>query len=183
MKKIRQTLTAAVLLSAVLTGYAQTAEPGGLRGSHQPKMLSEQEKAQRKAEFLRMRQQQLIEELQIPAAQQQEFLTLYQEYQNSQQQIREKFQTSRSFGDLTDAQARQQLEQSFVLGQQLLDNRRRYAERFGRFLKPQQILKLYQNESRLRSKIMQAKDENRPANSYRGMFKEKQPALPPPSRP
>mgnify|MGYP000635553536 CR=1 FL=1 len=106
----------------------------------------------------------LVDDLDVPENNQEEFRQLYNEYQESQKAIKSRFQISKDYDHLSDAEANAQLMQSFEVGQLLLDNRRKYAEKFQKFLKPQQILKMFQNEGMMRDKMMtkRMQDENNP---------------------
>lgn len=92
----------------------------------------------------------LIKRLEIPAEKQQDFKNLYLEFQDSQKAINKKFKPSGPRTAPSDAEARKMLSQSFELGQQLLDNRKAYTERFLKILTPQQVLKLYKQEKEMK---------------------------------
>ncbi len=59
---------------------------------------------------------------------------------------------------MTDDEARKQVNESFEIGQLLLDNRRQYAEKFMKVIKPQQVLQMFQTEGKMRTKILDKKD-------------------------
>ncbi len=69
---------------------------------------------------------------------------------------------------MSDDEATKQLNQSFEIGQQLLDNRKNYAQKFMKVISPQQVLKMYQTEGKMRTKILDKKqDEPRNSGSQR----------------
>lgn len=96
----------------------------------------------------------VLSELQIPEGQKDEFLQLYNEYQAKQREIKNKFKPTKDFANMTDDEANAELENSFEIGQQLLDLRRKYAEKFNQVIKPQKVLQLFQTEGMMRNKMM-----------------------------
>ena len=97
----------------------------------------------------------------------QEFKSLYNEYQDKQNEIKSRFKPSNNYDNMTDDEAKQHLSQSFEVGQQLLDNRKAYAQKFLKVIKPQQVLQMYQTEGKVRNKILNGKPDgfNRPQNN------------------
>ena len=61
--------------------------------------------------------------------------------------------------NLSDEEATKRLNQSFDVGQQLLNNRRAYAEKFLKILSPQQVLTLFQTEGKMREKMLDKKND------------------------
>ncbi len=107
------------------------------------------------------REEMMVEELDVPEDKKKDFKNLYNEYQESQKAIKEKFKSDQKFENLTEAEAKRELEKSFDLGQQLLDNRRKYSDKFQKVVKPQQVLEMFQNEGMMRNKLMDRKSEDR----------------------
>lgn len=107
------------------------------------------------------RENMLVDELHVPENKQKEFKSLYNEYQESQRKIKENFKAKTDYDNMNDAQAKIELEQSFEVGQQLLDNRKKYSKKFQEMMKPQQVLQMFQNEGMMRSKVMDRKLEDR----------------------
>ena len=101
----------------------------------------------------------VIDDLDIPKEKQDEFKTLYAEYQNNQKQIKEKFHVDKNLDNLSDEDATKRLNQSFEVGQQLLNNRKTYADKFLRILTPQQVLTLFQTEGKMRDKMLDKKND------------------------
>lgn len=107
----------------------------------------------------KMKENIAIDDLGIPEEKQDEFKSLFAEYQSNQKQIKEKFHSDKNFEKLSDEEATNRLNQSFDVGQQLLNNRKIYAEKFLKILTPQQVLKLFQNEGKMRDKILDKKND------------------------
>ena len=61
------------------------------------------------------------------------------------------------------------LNQSFDLGQQLLNNRKVYADKFLKILTPQQVLKLFNQEGRMSEKFMERRQTMGPPNGSEPM--------------
>lgn len=101
----------------------------------------------------------MVEELEIPDINKEEFSALYTEYQSSQKSIKSKFQHRKDFEDLTDEEAILELDTSFEVGQKLLDNKREYSKKFQRIMKPQQVLELFENEGKMRAKVRERNQE------------------------
>ncbi len=126
------------------------------------KMTSEQRReavskmtpAQRSQLLRQYKQHMLVDELDVPQEKQDEFSRLYQEYEDSQKKIKQGFKARENYNQMTDAEARQELESSFKVGEELLKNRREYSEKFQRVVKPQQVLEMFQQEGAMRSRMM-----------------------------
>ena len=117
--------------------------------------MSPQEKMSLLKQF---RENMMVSELEVPQNNQPEFKTLYAEYQEKQNYIKSKFKPSEDYDNMSDEEAKRQLNESFEIGQQLLDNRKSYAQKFMKVIKPQQVLQMYQTEGKMRSKILDKKD-------------------------
>jgi hypothetical protein len=100
----------------------------------------------------------VIDDIDVAADKQEEFKNLYAEYQNDQKQIREKFIFDKKIDNLSDEEATKRLNQSFEVGQQLLDNKKVFADKFLKLLTPQQVLKLFQTEGKMREKVLDKKN-------------------------
>lgn len=118
--------------------------------------LSPQEKKDLLKQF---RENMIISELAIPQSNQNEFRTLYSEYQEKQNEIRSRFRAGEDYENMTDEEAKKQLDQSFEIGQQLLDNRKLYSQKFMKVIRPQQVLQMYQTEGKMRNKIMDKRND------------------------
>ena len=120
--------------------------------------MSPQEKMSLLKQF---RENMMVSELDVPQTDQLEFKTLYAEYQEKQNSIKSRFKLSEDYENMSDEEAKRQLNESFDIGQQLLDNRKIYAKKFMKVLKPQQVLQMYQTEGKMRSKILDKKQDGR----------------------
>ena len=105
------------------------------------------------------RQNMVVSQLDVPQNDQEEFKQLYNEYQEKQNEIKSKFKPNEDYENMSDEEAKQQLNQSFEVGQQLLDNRKAYSQKFMKVIKPQQVLQMYQTEGRMRNKILDRKED------------------------
>ena len=105
------------------------------------------------------RQNMVVSELDVPENNQEQFKALYSEYQEKQNEIKSKFKPNEDYENMSDEEAKQQLNQSFEVGQQLLDNRKAYSQKFMKVIKPQQVLQMYQTEGRMRNKILDRKED------------------------
>lgn len=103
------------------------------------------------------RENMMVSELDVPQNTQEEFRNLYAEYQSKQNAIKSKFKIGEDYENMSDEEATKQIAESFEIGQQLLDNRKMYAEKFLQFITPQQVLQMYQTEGKLRNKILDKK--------------------------
>ena len=113
-----------------------------------------------------------IKKLQVPAEKQDAFKKLLIEYNQSQKNIKNKFKEDFSKENLSDAEAKKMLNQSFQLGQELLDNRKVYADKFLKILTPQQVLKLFHQEGKLREKFMERRERMGPPKGRGPMIEE-----------
>ena len=103
------------------------------------------------------RQNMVVSELDVPENNQEQFKSLYSEYQEKQNEIKSKFKPNEDYENMSDEEAKQQLNQSFEVGQQLLDNRKAYSQKFMKVISPQQVLQMYQTEGKMRNKILDKK--------------------------
>lgn len=111
-----------------------------------------------------------IKKLQIPLEKQEVFKNLLIEYTKSQKNIKNKFKSDFSKENITDAEAKKLLNLSFQVGQELLDNRKIYAEKFLKIITPQQVLELFQQEGNLREKFMERRQQMGPRNGKGPMY-------------
>ncbi len=178
MKNLNKIIT---ILSVLVFGFSNAQEIKNWRNikPEQRKEIIEKMTPEQRVELLKnLRENMLVDDLEVPQEKQEEFKTLYNEYQESQREIKERFKTSTDYEKLSEEEAKRELEQSFVVGQQLLDNRKRYAEKFQRMMRPQQVLQMFQNEGMMRSKMMDRKtnddERSRMRNENRPMDRSRQ---------
>ena len=105
------------------------------------------------------RENMMVSELDVPQNTQDDFRNLYAEYQAKQNAIKSKFKLGEDYENMSDEEAKRQINESFEIGQQLLDNRKMYAEKFMKFITPQQVLQMYQTEGKMRNKILDKKQD------------------------
>lgn len=161
---LRSSSTSASSLSPTGTYQRQTSIP---RASEWKTMNIDEKRTavsnmsvkERSAFLQKMKENIAIDDLDIPTDKQEEFKSLFAEYQSNQKQIKEKFHSDKNFDKLSDEEATNRLNQSFDVGQQLLNNRKSYADKFLKILTPQQVLKLFQNEGKMRDKILDKKND------------------------
>ncbi|MDR2204649.1 MAG: hypothetical protein LBE36_00575 [Flavobacteriaceae bacterium] len=118
--------------------------------------MSPEERTKLLREF---REDMMLSGLQIPQEKQDDFKRLYAEYQEKQRDIKDQFHRSENYDSLTDEEARKELNESFELGKQLIENRKLYAEKFLKILTPQQVLQMYQTEGKIREKVLDRKHD------------------------
>lgn len=123
---------------------------------------------ERKTVLQEFRENMMVSSLAVPQNTQSDFKTLYSEYQEKQNSIKSKFKSGGDYENMSDEEAKKQLNESFEVGQQLLDNRKIYAEKFLKVIKPQQVLQMYHTEGKMRNKIIEKKqDEPQDPSSQR----------------
>ena len=105
------------------------------------------------------RENMMVEELEVSEDEQIEFKNLFAEYQEKQNEIKSRFKSSEDYDNMSDEEAKRRLNESFEIGQQLLDNRKLYSQKFMRVIKPQQVLQMYQTEGKMRNKILDKKQD------------------------
>lgn len=97
----------------------------------------------------------MVEELNLTSQEEAEFRILYEEYQEKQRVIKGKFDPNKEYDKLSDDDAKKELNHSFEVGQQLLNNRKDYSAKFMKVMRPQKVLKMYETEGMIRNKVME----------------------------
>ncbi len=136
----------------------RTSEWKSMNMQEKRDVVSSMSVKERSAFLQKMKENIVIDDIDIAEDKQDEFKNLYAEYQNNQKQIREKFISDNNIDNLSDDEATRRLNQSFEVGQQLLNNRKVYADKFLKLLTPQQVLKLFQTEGKMREKVLDKKN-------------------------
>jgi len=126
---------------------------------------------ERKELLKKFRNNMVVENLEIDASDTTEFTQLYNEYLDNQKQIKSQFNPDFNPETLSDDEAKAKLQQSFEVGQKLLDNRKKYADKMQQVIPCQKVLKLFQSEGMMRDKMNERKPHNGHNNS---MAKPKQ---------
>ena len=129
----------------------------GMNNEERQDMMKNMSPRERSQFMQTVKQDIFLDELDIPQESQAEFKEIFEQYTNSQKQIKDKFKGTVNIEKLSNDEAKQKLDDSFEVGKQLLDNRKTYADKFLKILTPQQVLKLFQTEGKVRDKIMDKK--------------------------
>lgn len=112
---------------------------------------------ERKALLTRFRNNMVMDNLNIDPKHKAEFTALYNEYLDNQKKIKSEFNSNFNPETLSDEEAKQKLQQSFEVGQKLLDNRKKYADKMQQVIPCQKVLKLFQSEGMMRDKMNERK--------------------------
>lgn len=112
---------------------------------------------ERKTLLAKFRNNMVMDNLDIEASDKTEFTQLYNEYLDNQKQIKSQFNSNFNPETLSDDEAKAKLQQSFEVGQKLLDNRKKYAEKMQEVIPCQKVLKLFQSEGMMRDKMNERK--------------------------
>lgn len=163
MKKLAAVLT---LILAVQFSFAQQFgyDWKSMKPEKRKEVIQNMKPEERVALLKEFREKMIIAELAVPENTQPEFKNLYSEYQEKQNEIKAKFVPTQDCEKMTDEDAIKELNNSFDVGQQLLDNRKDYAQKFMKVISPQQVLRMYQTEGKMRNKILDKKQDE-PKNS------------------
>jgi len=141
------------------TNIPRTSEWKTMNTQEKKEVVNSMSTKERSVFLQKMKENIVIDDIDISADKQDEFKALFAEYQSNQKQIKEKFLVENNIGNLSDEEATRRLNQSFDVGQQLLNNRRTYADKFLKILTPQQVLKLFQTEGKMREKVLDKKND------------------------
>lgn len=120
----------------------------------------------------KFRNNMVVENLNIKEADKDEFTKVYNEYLENQSKIKKQFDPHFKPDELSDQEAKQRLQQSFDVGQNLLDNRKKYAEKLQQVIPPQKVLQLFQNEGMMRDKMNERK-QNSNGNTARSPLRRR----------
>ena len=158
MKKLAAVLT---LILAVQFSFAQQFgyDWKSMKPEKRKEVIQNMKPEERVALLKEFREKMIIAELAVPENTQPEFKNLYSEYQEKQNEIKAKFVPTQDCEKMTDEDAIKELNNSFDVGQQLLDNRKDYAQKFMKVISPQQVLRMYQTEGKMRNKILDKKQD------------------------
>lgn len=120
---------------------------------------------ERKELLNKFRNNMVMDNLDIDPGDKAEFTDIYDEYLESQKQIKGQFDSNFNPENLSDDEAKAKLQQSFEVGQKLLDNRKRYAEKMQQVIPCQKVLKLFQSEGMMRDKMNERKPRGNSSDS------------------
>ena len=158
MKKIALALT---LIVAVQFSFAQQFgyDWKSMKPEQRKEVIQKMKPEDRMSLLKEFREKMIIADLEVPENNQPEFKNLYSEYQDKQSAIKARFTPNEECEKMSDDEAIKQLNDSFDVGQQLLDNRKEYAQKFMKVISPQQVLRMYQTEGKMRNKILDKKQD------------------------
>lgn len=112
---------------------------------------------ERKVLLNEFRNNMMMDNLNLDPSDKKEFTDIYNEYLESQKQIKSQFNSNFNAETLSDDEAKAKLQQSFEVGQKLLDNRKKYADKMQQIIPCQKVLKLFQSEGIMREKMNERK--------------------------
>lgn len=159
MKKFNKIFVLGAFL-AVTMSYAQEFKDWEKMTPEKRREIIGKMKPEERADLLKkFRGNMLVEDLSIPNERKEEFQGLYSEYQDSQKRIKSQFVPKENYDTMSDEEARRELENSFMVSQQLLDDRKNYSQKFQRVMKPQKVLEMFQTEGMMRNKVMDRQRE------------------------
>lgn len=161
MKKILFLLITVISGSQISFAQEQKYDWKKMKPEQRKEIIQKMSPQEKMSLLKQFRENMMISELDVSQTDQPEFKTLYAEYQDRQNSIKSRFKPSEDYDNMSDEEAKRQLNESFEIGQQLLDNRKIYAQKFLKVLKPQQVLQMYQTEGKMRSKILDKKQDGR----------------------
>ncbi len=158
MKKIAIAVT---LILALQFSFAQQQNYDwkNMKPEQRKEVIQKMKPNERMSLLNEFREKMIISELDVPQNNQTEFKNLYSEYQDKQNQIKSKFAPNNDYANISEEEAIKQLDHSFDVGQQLLDNRKNYAQKFMKLISPQQVLQMYQTEGKMRNKILDKRQD------------------------
>lgn len=159
MKRILFLLITLFLTSQNSFAQSQKYDWKTMKPDQRKQIIQKMSPKERVSLLQEFRENMLVSTLEVPQNTQDDFKSLYAEYQDKQNEIKTKFKPGTDYENMSDEEAKRQLQESFDIGQQLLDNRKIYCEKFMKVIKPQQILQMYHTEGKMRSKMIEKKED------------------------
>lgn len=101
----------------------------------------------------------LVNKMKLSGTQEQEFRSLYSEYENSRSEILKSFRSKFSREDLSEEEARKKIYEGFDLSEKLLENKRSYADRFLKIVTAVQLDEMFRLEKAIGRHVMEKKRE------------------------
>ncbi|WP_407406120.1 hypothetical protein [Chryseobacterium sp.] len=146
----------------ILTGFALQAQKinydwKNMSFKQRQEALSTFSPEERKNLLMQFRNNMVLESLDIDGKNKTEFTAIYNEYLANQKKIKSEFNPHFNADALSEDEAKQKLIQSFDIGQKLLDNRKKYAEKMQQIIPSQKVLKLFNTEAMMRDKMNERK--------------------------
>lgn len=158
MKRILFLPVLMLFTSQISFAQAQKYDWKSMKPDQRKQIIQKMSPKERVSLLHEFRENMLVSTLEVPQNTEENFRTLYAEFQEKQNKIKNNFKPTTDYDNLSDEEAKRQLNESFEIGQQLLDNRKLYSEKFLKIIKPQQVLQMYQTEGKMRDKILDKKD-------------------------
>lgn len=155
----------ALLIGVFANAQGQKYDWKNMTPEQRKTIINKMSPDERKAVHKYLRQQMVCENLQIDNKDKDEFNKIYDEYLDNQNRIKGQFNSNFNPDQLSEQEAKQKLQQSFDTGEQLLQNRKKYAEKMQQVVPPQKVLKLFQNEGMMRDKMNERKPQGRNSNN------------------
>ncbi len=109
--------------------------------------------------FRKFRENMMIEELKVEPSVQDKFKEIYNLYATDQRSIKDKFHHQQKLENLSAKQAKEELDKSFEVAQQLLNSRKEFTKKFLEILSPQQVIQMYHIEGRARSEMLESRSK------------------------
>ncbi|WP_297986439.1 hypothetical protein [uncultured Chryseobacterium sp.] len=168
MKKIILTFIIAIFSVGFASAQVKKIDWKKVSPEKRKEMINNMNPEERKELLKQFRENMLVEELNVEDEDQEEFKKVYNEYVDAQKKIKDQFDNNFNPDSLSDDEAKKKLEESFEVGQKLLDNRRAYSRKMQTVVRPQQVLKMFKNEGMMREKMIDRRiDGGRDNNSTR----------------
>lgn len=152
---MRKILNKIVLLSVMTFGVLATAQKTekDLKKEEAKEMLKKMSPEERMKLFEKVKIERVIKELNIPAENQEEIRQLFKEYSESKRAIIGKFKPNDNTEQLSDKEARKKIAEDLEIMQKVLDNRKKYTDKFLKKLTPQQVLKVFKIEHKFKEEF------------------------------
>ena len=108
---------------------------------------------QKKEAIRKLREDNLVKEIRIDPSKEDAFRLVFRDYLKGAKAVKNQFKKQGSYDEMSEKEAREQLENSFVIGQQLLELRKKYTQEFLKILTSNQVLKVFHSEMKMRESI------------------------------
>lgn len=152
---MREMLRKIVLFSVLFFGVFGLAQKNekDLKKEEAKEMLKNMSPDERMKFFHKVKIERVIKELNIPAENQEELRQLFREYSDSKRAIIGRFNPNENIEQLSDKEARKKISEDLEIMQKVLDNRKKYTEKFLKKLTPQQVLKIFKIEHQMKEEF------------------------------
>lgn len=152
MMKIFKFLTISLTLFLFDITLAQEfEEPKNMSFKQKREFVSKLSPKEKLVLMEKMKEDYVLKKLNLPSNKIEDFRLLYRNYRDEQIHIKNRFKAKANYNTLNDLEAEQELENSFKLGLELIEHRKKYTEKFRKIIKSQQILELFHIEGKFRA--------------------------------